>query len=539
VNLSIVKKGLILAAIPLLTQLLSLSLWFRIGQNQLHAQQQAIHSKEVLAQTEGFFRKVQEARAAITNLAIAGDPVFLSTWEKSRREAERQLVTLHDLVSDNPPQQTRIGRIIAQTEDALTRLDAIAQLARQPQTRNLAIAALSEPWTRGFVDDLRFEVNDFLHEEQHLDSERQMGLERVRTEATWTLIGGALLALLSTAVLALLFRRNIAGRLDVLMENVRRLGAGEQLAKSLGGNDELGRLDRVFHEMAETLVQKNRENELFVYSVSHDLRSPLVNLQGFSQELALVFRDLRRIAKENNVPESARERIVALLDRNANESIQFIQTAVRRLATIIDALLKLSRAGRVVFEWQQVDVRATVERIIAALGNTISQKGAAVTVGDLPPAWGDPAAIEQIFANLLVNALNYLDPARPGNIEVGSQADGKFDERHTYYVKDNGLGIDSDHLPKIFLAFQRLHPTVAPGEGIGLPLVRRMVERHGGRLWVESVVNQGSTFFVSLPAPLRDAATHIPTQSSVMANESVTSQSNGGENRTWQQSRSA
>ncbi|HEY7330135.1 MAG TPA: ATP-binding protein [Gemmataceae bacterium] len=538
-NLSIVKKGLILAAIPLLAQLMFLGLAFRMGQNQLRAQQMAIHSKEVLAETEGFFRKVVEARAAVANLALAGDRSFFSAWEKSRHEAEAQLLALHNLVSDNPLQQTRIDRIIRQTEDSLTRLNSIAQLAQQPQTRNVAIAALGEPWTRGFVDDLRRDVNDFLHEEEHLDNERQMSLERVRKEETWALIGGALLALLSTSVLAFLFRQSISARLAVLMENVHRLAAGEQLATPLGGVDELGRLDRVFHEMAETLTQKDRENELFVYSVSHDLRSPLVNLQGFSQELTLVCQDLRRVINENNVPASVRERVASLLDRDADESIQFIQTAVRRLATIMDALLRLSRAGRVVFDWQQVDVRATIERVIAALGNTISQKGARVTVGEVPPAWGDPTAIEQIFANLLVNALNYLDPARPGIVEVGSLGTSEIDDRHTYYVKDNGLGIDPEYLPKIFLAFQRLHPTVAPGEGIGLPLVRRMVERHGGRLWVESVVNQGSTFFVSLPAPVSNGAAHIPTQSNVTRNESASGQSNGGEIHTWQQSRSA
>ena len=538
-NLSIVKKGLILAAIPFFTQLVFLAMLFKMRQDQLQAQELAIHGKDVVVQTEGAFRRIMEARSAVFSLALTGDPVFVSLWEKSRNEAPAQLRTLRTLLRDDPPQQTRIDQITQQTEEALTRLGAIVQSARQPRTRSEAVAALGEPWVLRFVDDLRVQVNEFLGEEARLGSERQRRLERVREEETWTLIGGAGLTLLSTILLALAFQRSISGRLNVLMENVRHLALGEQLATPLGGRDELGKLDQVFHEMADTLVEKNRENEMFVYSVSHDLRSPLVNLQGFSQELALVFRDLHRIVMESNVPASVRQRVTDLLDRDANESIQFIQTAVRRLATIIDALLRLSRVGRVVYDWQQVDVRATVQRVVTALGNTIDERGARVVVGELPPAWGDPTAIEQIFANLVSNALNYLDPARPGVIEVGSQEDRQNDDKRIYYVKDNGLGIDADHLPKVFLAFQRLHPTVAPGEGIGLPLVRRMVERHGGRIWVESEVGQGSTFFVSLPAQPREGATNAPAWSAAARDGSGSGLTEGGETNTWQQSRSA
>jgi signal transduction histidine kinase len=506
-NLSVVKKGLVLAAIPLLTQLVFLSVLFKMRQDQLRAQKLAIHSKEVIAQTEGAFRVVMEARSAVRSLALTGDPSFVSDWEKSRQAALIQLGTLRDFLHDNPPQMARVDAIIQQTEEALRRLDAIAQLARRPQSRGKAVAALGEPWALHFLDNLREKVNSFLKEEEHLDDQRSMELERTRQDQAGTLIGGAVLALLSTAMLAYAFSRSITSRLAVLMANVRRLTSGEQLATPLGGRDELGRLDRVFHEMAETLVQKERENELFVYSVSHDLRSPLVNLEGFSQELSLVCQELRRLVTDREMPAGLRERCAALLDKDVNESIHFIQTAVRRLSTIIDALLRLSRVGRVVYDWQQVDVRATVERVVKALGNTIGQKGARVAVGDLTPAWGDPTAIEQIFANLLGNAFNYLDPSRPGIVEVG---DGGFrgesgheqtaEELRMYYVKDNGLGIDPEHLSKIFLAFQRLHPTAAAGEGIGLPLVRRMVERHGGRIWVESALGQGSTFFVCLPA---------------------------------------
>lgn len=263
-------------------------------------------------------------------------------------------------------------------------------------------------------------------------------------------------------------------------------------------------------ELAESnrqLAQKNEENETFVYSVSHDLRSPLVNLEGFSKELLAVCADLRGLLRDEEVPAAVRGQALGLLDGDMAESIHFIETAVARLSSIIDALLRLSRAGRVVYRQQAVDVSAVVTRVVRSMTATTAQRGATITVGPLPPAWGDPTGVEQVFANLVGNALNYLDPARPGRVELGSldQADLAGGERrgawHAYYVRDNGLGIPAAYVPKVFQAFQRLHADMAPGEGMGLAIVRRIVERHGGRIWLESEPGAGSTFFVTLPAP--------------------------------------
>ncbi|MEX2561134.1 MAG: ATP-binding protein, partial [Pirellulales bacterium] len=147
-------------------------------------------------------------------------------------------------------------------------------------------------------------------------------------------------------------------------------------------------------------------------------------------------------------------------------------------------------------------------RIIDSMSATATERSARITLYDLPPAWGDPTAIEQVFANLIGNALNYLDPERPGVIEIGS--DQAVLESHeqadceTYYVRDNGLGIREEYQSKMFQAFKRLHPEVAKGEGMGLAIVRRVVERHSGKIWVESKVGVGSTFYVVLPSGTAD-----------------------------------
>jgi signal transduction histidine kinase len=305
-------------------------------------------------------------------------------------------------------------------------------------------------------------------------------------------------------------------------ENADRLATGAPLGSPVVGSDEIAQLDRVLHEtggrLAESaaaeqraraeierraeelaqvnleLAQKTEENELFIYSVSHDLRSPLVNLQGFSKELTRACGDLARQLQGDGVAPELRGSLMPLIEQDIPESVHFIRTAVTRASLIIDALLRLSRAGRVEYRWQLVSVQTVVANVLDAMRAAINERKAEVIVQPLTAAWGDPVAVEQIFANLIGNAVNYLDPRRPGRIEIGMIEPG------TYFVRDNGLGIPASGLPKVFVAFQRLHGRLAQGEGIGLALVRRIVDRHHGEIWVDSTEGVGSTFFVRLPA---------------------------------------
>jgi signal transduction histidine kinase len=260
------------------------------------------------------------------------------------------------------------------------------------------------------------------------------------------------------------------------------------------------------------LKHKNEENEMFVYSVSHDLRAPLVNLEGFSKELGMQCHDLRKVLQSQEVPPSVREECLQLIDGGMAEAVRYIQTAVMRLSNIIDSLLRLSRAGRVDYTMQWVEIRPLVERLVASFQRTVITRGATVTLGDLPPAWGDPTALETVFANLIGNAINYLYPQRTGRIEIGTslslpEGQGSV-EQPTYSVRDNGMGIPADKIPKIFQAFQRLHPQAAPGEGMGLTIVRRIVERHRGNIRLESVVGEGTTFFLGFPGPTPSVMPH-------------------------------
>ena len=242
------------------------------------------------------------------------------------------------------------------------------------------------------------------------------------------------------------------------------------------------------------LAQRNAENESFVYSVSHDLRSPLVNLQGFSQELTLTSDALQKLLARPDVPEDVRHEAQHLLSGELQESIGFMGNAVRHLGNIIDGLLRLSRVGRIEYESNAVDVGAVVADIVAAMHTTVVASGGRIAAGPLPTVLGDRNAIGQIFANLLGNALKSFDGDRPGLIEISAD-DG---DPPVFAVRDNGVGIPPDYRSKIFQVFQHVHRTRTRGEGMGLAIVRRIVERHGGRIWFESHPGVGTAFYFTL-----------------------------------------
>jgi signal transduction histidine kinase/CHASE3 domain sensor protein len=256
------------------------------------------------------------------------------------------------------------------------------------------------------------------------------------------------------------------------------------------------------------LALTNRENELFIYSVSHDLRSPLVNLEGFSRELTMVTDSLRTILEAPGVPDEVRRKALPLIEDDVAESVRFIRTAVGRLAAIIDGLLRLSRAGRVEYRIQHLDLDRIVHRIVDAMQATLTAARAEVTFGGLPTVAGDALAIEQLFANLIGNAVAYARPGVPARVELATEDDLAREPRFTVVrVSDNGLGIPEAHLDQVFKPLQRVHPGVGRGEGMGLAIVRRIVERHDGRVWVRSQVGTGTTFYVELPRqPMEGAA---------------------------------
>lgn len=240
----------------------------------------------------------------------------------------------------------------------------------------------------------------------------------------------------------------------------------------------------------------NKELESIVYVASHDMRSPLVNLQGFSRQLTAAIQKLE--ASVGELPEAKRTELEPIMREEIPEAIGFIASSTRKMDTLIKGLLHMSRLGRVQLHFTAIDMNRLMEEAVRATQFVLNERGIDVKVSDLPPCRGDEGQIGQVFSNLLDNAIKYLDPSRHGEIRIhGHREDGYS----VYVVEDNGVGIAEDHQAQVFEIFHRLNPggSVA-GEGLGLSVVRRIVDRHDGDVRVESEPGKGSRFIVTLPA---------------------------------------
>lgn len=236
-------------------------------------------------------------------------------------------------------------------------------------------------------------------------------------------------------------------------------------------------LERRVHERTEELKAANRELEAFSYSVSHDLRAPLRTVSGYAEMLLT-----DHLAQ---LPEEAQR-----LLRNVNAGAQ-------RMNELINDLLRLSQLGRQPLSKERVLLGELARQVLDGLSETYAGRKVEVTIAEVPPCSGDVALLRQVLVNLLSNALKFTRQCDTARIEVGWQAaDGAL----TCYVKDNGTGFDMKYADKLFGVFQRLHRVDEfEGTGVGLSIVKRIVERHGGRIWVEAAPNQGATFSFSLP----------------------------------------
>jgi two-component system, NtrC family, sensor kinase len=240
---------------------------------------------------------------------------------------------------------------------------------------------------------------------------------------------------------------------------------------------------RAAHQLAETraalveeLEQKNNELEAFSYSVSHDLRAPLRSIDGFSKALL--------------------EDHAAQLDARGQDYLRRVRRATQRMGELIDDLLQLSRVGRADLRLRRVDLSSLARTVAAEIRRATPDRQAQFLIPDGVVADVDRGLLQVVFDNLLGNAWKFTAPAAQAIIEFGVE---ERDGVSRYFVRDNGVGFDMAYASKLFAPFQRLHSEIEfSGTGIGLATVRRIVERHGGRVWAEGAIDKGATVFWTL-----------------------------------------
>jgi signal transduction histidine kinase len=261
-------------------------------------------------------------------------------------------------------------------------------------------------------------------------------------------------------------------------------------------------LDNQIKQQSEVLKENNRELESFAYIASHDLRAPLINIKGFSSELKRSI-DILMPLLERNFPKldaDERETVAGLLEGIIPQALGFIQSSADKMNKLISALLHYSRLGKRKLVYESIDVNILVQECVDTMQHQVKTSRARILVGKLPVIIADKLSIEQIFSNLLDNAVKYLDPGRPGEIRIAAFQDKKGT---TFSVADNGVGIAEDDTDKVFAILRRGGAAdTVPGEGIGLANARVIIKRHNGEIWFESRPGGGSTFFFNIPFDL-------------------------------------
>ena len=275
----------------------------------------------------------------------------------------------------------------------------------------------------------------------------------------------------------------------------QQLNASEQQLRA--SNQQLRANEQERKDLLRTLASKNNELHSIVYISSHDLKSPLVNIQGFSARLNESCREIKAILKDSDVSDDILQRILPLTEEDIPESLKFISASADKMKVLLDGLLHVSRVGTADINIRPLDVSDVIDNVCKAMEFQIKEADVGVTIDDLPGCVGDAEMINQLFSNLIGNGLKYLDPDRKGKIHIS----GTVEDSHCIYcVEDNGIGIAPEHQPKVFELFHRLNPKDSVGgEGLGLTIVTRILDRLNGHIRVESEPERGSKFFVSLP----------------------------------------
>ena len=281
--------------------------------------------------------------------------------------------------------------------------------------------------------------------------------------------------------------KRLAAEIEELPEQI---AVGEYSARDdVTREDEIGCLQKTYFKMRKELHEKNeiirnanqeltaanKELEAFSYSVSHDLRAPLRNIDGFSKIVL--------------------EEYGEQLEGTGAHYLNRVRNGAIKMSQLIDDMLSFSRVGRTEIRLKQVDMNRLVNNVLRDYSEVIKEKDVEVKVADLPEVLCDQNMIQQVFSNLISNGIKYSKESEKPVVKIG------FDDNlQAFYVKDNGIGFEMQYHDKIFQVFQRLQlPEDYEGTGIGLAIVKRMVERHRGKIWAESELDQGSTFYVELP----------------------------------------
>jgi signal transduction histidine kinase len=407
------------------------------------------HTHLVIKQINQVLVDVRDAESAQRGYLITSDMTFLQPYDAVVTRLPDEIVLLRELVRDNPTQQqalTELEDLVAKKMRIL-RL-GIDTLAQRKGIDNMEVVAMVGGEGRRLMYQIRTQVERMVAAEESLLVQRADSLEaETRMTKRWILLGN-----LTAAVLLL------TAFFVVLREIAQHRHTNRELAMS-----------------AAQLELTNKELESFSYSVSHDLRSPLRAIDGYSRIFEEDFADR--------------------LDAEGLRLLAVIRSSSKKMGQLIDDLLSFSRMGRKPVDAAMVDMNRLIDEVWQEV--SAGHDNVKLNRKVLPSVWGDRALLRQVLLNLLSNAVKYSGNNPSPVVDISAEKKG---EELVYCIRDNGVGFDMRFYNKLFGVFQRLHTeNEFPGTGVGLAIAQRVIVRHGGRIWADSELGEYAAFYFSLP----------------------------------------
>ena len=450
------------------------------------ASQLVRHTSDVVDALSVLDVQLERAESGRRAYLLAPNVYRFQVYRDNIRLAPQTVDRIAALTSDNPIQVENVSKLRVKVRQQLADLQRSMALVRSGRTV-LAQAEFAAASPNSIIRDIRLITAEMRRSELSLLAERSARSQQTLTTMRLLLVATGLMLLLVGAGSFWLVRRYTVD-LTRTRDRLNVLNAD---------------LEGAVQDRTMELQRANEEIQRFAYIVSHDLRSPLVNVMGFTAELEQTNKTLADIMDraEEEAPHIVTDAMREARD-DLPEAIGFIRSSTQKMDRLINAILRLSREGRRTLMPEPLEMDRVLADIAATMEHRTADAGASITIETpLPNLVGDRLAIEQIFSNLLDNAVKYLDPQRRGQIIVrGHPERGRI----IYEVEDNGRGIDARDHERVFDLFRRSGAQNQPGEGIGLAHVRALVHRLGATIDLDSTLGQGTTFRLSFPETFSD-----------------------------------
>ena len=431
----------------------------------------------------GILLNIKDAETAQRGYLLTGQTSFLLAYDQSREVSPRLLEDLERLAGDDEVALASVEALTRLSRDKFVEMSEIIELERSGQSPR-AMDQVRSGRGKVLMDQMDAEIST-------LDSQlgARLAGQRARSEssAVFTIIvnavAGGLIVVLG-AIIVILIRRYFSDMAEA-RANLDRVNAG---------------LEDTVKARTAALVRANEEVQRFAYIVSHDLRSPLVNVMGYTAELEQVGKTIDRAITQAEQVRDVDKEVIAAVREDLPEAVGFIRASTEKMDRLINAILKLSRDGRRSLVPETLDVGAMAKAAADSIRHQLDETETELVVGEMVEFESDRLSIEQIIGNLIENAVKYSDPGRPNRIEItGRDLTGGWVE---FAIADQGRGIAPKDHERIFELFRRSGRQDRPGEGLGLAFVRNSVRRLGGSIDIESALGEGSTFRLKFPKRL-------------------------------------